>query len=87
MLKVLEVPLFSGFMYAAVGSYTARMIRIFDMAFTPYPPVNWAKLGSWYLLLCVAFVTVTLVSRRALGPRADLASAARPPSAARQPEG
>lgn len=32
------VPLFSGFMYASVGSYIARVIRIFDMTFTPYPP-------------------------------------------------
>ena len=159
LLKVLEVPLFSGFMYASVGSYMARVIRIFDMRFAPYPPfwqtwvlaaaiyinffahhflpdiriglfattvlifgrtrvwfrvadhdrwmpmvlagflsagalwvaenvgtatgtwiysgqtpdrlVSFAKLGSWYLLLFVAFVMVSLVSRAALypGPR------------------
>lgn len=154
--KIMDVPLFSGFMYAAVGSYMARVIRIFDMRFAPYPPlwltfglaaaiyvnffahhfltdirlalfvatvlifgrtriwfrvsaqdwwmplpvaallssaalwvaenigtatgtwvytgqrpdhwVSLAKLGSWYLLLYVAFVTVTLVSRSALYP-------------------
>ncbi|PLL12622.1 DUF817 domain-containing protein [Tabrizicola sp. TH137] len=38
LLKLMGVPLFSGFMYAAVGSYIARVIRIFDMRFTPYPP-------------------------------------------------
>lgn len=38
VLKVYGVPLFSGFMYAAVGSYMARVIRIFDMKFAPYPP-------------------------------------------------
>jgi uncharacterized membrane protein YoaT (DUF817 family) len=155
---VLNVPLFSGFMYAAVGSYMARVIRIFEMRFAPYPPfaltlilaaaiyvnffahhfvpdirlvlfaatlllfgrtrilfrisrrggdwwmplpvaaflsalalwvaenvgtatgtwiyagqgqgdwVSPAKLGSWYLLLYVAFVTVTLVLRDALYP-------------------
>lgn len=32
------VPLFSGFMYAAVGSYIARIWRIFDFGFTGYPP-------------------------------------------------
>lgn len=162
LFKLFGVPLFSGFMYAAVGSYIARVIRIFDMRFAPYPPffltlvlagaiyvnffahhflpdirvalfaatlvlyartriwfrihdrhwwmplpfaaflaslalwiaenvgtvtgtwiysgqlpgqvVSLGKLGSWYLLLYVAFVTVTLVSRRALsavplGPR------------------
>lgn len=42
------VPLFSGFMYAAVGSYLARISRIFDMRYTRYPPL-WAT-----LLLCVA---------------------------------
>jgi uncharacterized membrane protein YoaT (DUF817 family) len=154
LFKLLNVPLFSGFMYAAVGSYMARVIRIFEMRFVPYPPfwltcllgaaiyvnffahhflpdmrlglfaatvlifgrtriwfrisernwwmplpiaallsslalwvaenigtatgtwlysgqlpgqvVSFAKLGSWYLLLYVAFVTVTLVSRAAL---------------------
>lgn len=35
------VPLFSGFMYAAVGSYLARVSRIFDMRYTGYPPL-WA---------------------------------------------
>ncbi|MBL9053212.1 MAG: DUF817 domain-containing protein [Tabrizicola sp.] len=154
LFKLMGVPLFSGFMYASVGSYIARVVRIFDMRFAPYPPfwatallaaaiygnffahhflpdirlglfaatvllfartriwfrihdrhwwmplplaaflaalalwiaenlgtatgtwlysgqlsgqaVSLAKLGSWYLLLYVAFVTVTLVSRRAL---------------------
>lgn len=33
------VPLFSGFMYAAVGSYLARVNRIFDFRFTGYPPI------------------------------------------------
>jgi uncharacterized membrane protein YoaT (DUF817 family) len=154
LLKMWGVPLFSGFMYASVGSYMARVIRIFGMRFAPYPalpltfalaaliyvnffahhwlpdarwvlmaatlllfgrtrvwfrvdrdwrwmplplaallssvalyaaevvgtvtgtwlyagqvPGDWAspaKMGSWYLLLWVAFVTVTLVSRGAL---------------------
>lgn len=38
VMKLFGVPLFSGFMYAAVGSYMARVIRIFDMKFAPYPP-------------------------------------------------
>lgn len=152
------VPLFSGFMYAAVGSFQARVMRIFDMRFAPYPPfwltlllaiaiyvnffahhflpdirlalfaatlllfakthlwffvdqkaywmpmplaaflaacalyvaenvgtltgtwlyagqTSWelvspSKLGSWYLLLYVSFVTVTVVIRNPLLPRA-----------------
>ncbi len=38
MMELGGVPLFSGFMYACVGSYIARVIRIFDMKFAPYPP-------------------------------------------------
>lgn len=168
--KILGVPLFSGFMYASVGSFMARTIRVFDMRFAPYPPywmtmllavgiyvnffahhflpdirlilfaatvllflrtriwyrigdnlywmplplaaflsaiflwvaenigtmtgtwvysgqarlelVSLGKLGSWYLLLYVAFVTVTLVVRRPLSPvplvREDLATAPAP---------
>ncbi len=157
VIMVMGVPLFSGFMYASVGSYVARATRIFDMKFAPYPPlwvtfffgalcyinffahhftydirvalfvgsvlifgrtrvwffagnrarwmpmplaalmcglvlwvaefvgttvtatwvyagqarwetVSFAKMGSWYLLLYVAFITVTLVSRSALIP-------------------
>jgi uncharacterized membrane protein YoaT (DUF817 family) len=32
-----HVPLFSGFMYASVGSYLARVSRIVDMRYTRYP--------------------------------------------------
>jgi uncharacterized membrane protein YoaT (DUF817 family) len=38
VLRIGHVPLFSGFMYAAVGSYIARVWRIFDFRFTGYPP-------------------------------------------------
>jgi len=37
--RVGSVPLFSGFMYASVGSYIARISRIFDMRYTSYPPL------------------------------------------------
>lgn len=171
VLKLFGIPLFSGFMYASVGSFMARTIRVFDMRFAPYPPywvtlllavaiyvnffahhflpdirmvlfaatvllflrtrvwyrigdnlywmplpltaflsalflwvaenigtmtgtwvysgqarlelVSWGKLGSWYLLLYVAFVTVTLVVRSPLSRkplvRSDLASASGDP--------
>lgn len=39
IFQIAGVPLFSGFMYAAVGSFIARTIRIFDMRFTHYPPM------------------------------------------------
>jgi uncharacterized membrane protein YoaT (DUF817 family) len=41
VLHIGAVPLFSGFMYAAVGSYIARVWRIFDFRYTYYPP-RWA---------------------------------------------
>lgn len=161
VFKLWDVPLFSGFMYASVGSYMARAIRLFQMRFAPYPPlwttvllgsliylnffshhfgpdirlglfaasviiyartriwfvigsnrywiplpvaaflssfflwiaenigvgtktwlyngqanyhgngqwVSFAKMGSWYLLLYVSFVTVTLVFRNALAAK------------------
>lgn len=38
-LRIGAVPLFSGFMYAAVGSYLARVWRIFEFRFTRFPPL------------------------------------------------
>ncbi|MEO1662453.1 MAG: DUF817 domain-containing protein [Pseudomonadota bacterium] len=38
-LRIGGVPLFSGFMYAAVGSYFARAARVFEFRWTGYPPV------------------------------------------------
>lgn len=35
--RVGNVPLYSGFMYAAVGSYIARSWRVLELEFTPYP--------------------------------------------------
>ncbi len=159
LFKLWDVPMFSGFMYASVGSYMARVIRLFQMRFAPYPPlwityvlagaiyinffahhfvadirlvlfaatvvvfartrvwfqiaqqrhwmplplaaffssfalwiaenvgtrtktwlysgqtagelVSFAKLGSWYLLLYVSFVTVTIVARDALAQKGE----------------
>lgn len=49
LLHIGAVPLFSGFMYAAVGSYIARVWRIFDFRFTHYPP-RWA---TWLLAAAI----------------------------------
>ena len=37
VLRIGAVPLFSGFMYAAVGSYMVRVYRLFDLRFARYP--------------------------------------------------
>jgi len=47
LIRIGGVPLFSGFMYSAVGSYIARVWRIFGFRFTFYPARGWAT------LLCV----------------------------------
>jgi uncharacterized membrane protein YoaT (DUF817 family) len=39
VLGIGNVPLFAGFMYSAVGSYIARVWRLFDFRFSHYPPV------------------------------------------------
>lgn len=41
VLRIADVPLFSGFMYACVGSYIARVWRIFDFRFKHFPPLIW----------------------------------------------
>jgi uncharacterized membrane protein YoaT (DUF817 family) len=41
VLHLGAVPLFSGFMYASVGSYMVRVFRLFDLRFDRYPPI-WA---------------------------------------------
>lgn len=43
IFRIGGVPLFSGFMYAAVGSYLARVTRILDMRYSNYPPL-WATM-------------------------------------------
>ena len=37
VLHLYSVPLYSGFMYAAVGSYLVRVFRLFDLRFDRYP--------------------------------------------------
>jgi uncharacterized membrane protein YoaT (DUF817 family) len=44
MLRIMEVPLFTGFMYACVGSYIARVWRLFDFQFIRFPSL-WAQAG------------------------------------------
>lgn len=41
LLKIATVPLFTGFMYSAVGSYNARIWKILDLNFTHYPKKSW----------------------------------------------
>ncbi len=51
VLHIGAVPLFSGFMYAAVGSYIARVWRIFDFCYTGYPPAwtTWVLAAAIYV--------------------------------------
>ena len=51
VLRIGGVPLFSGFMYACVGSYVARAMRLFEIKFVGYPP-----LWTTWLLALLAYV-------------------------------
>jgi uncharacterized membrane protein YoaT (DUF817 family) len=55
LLRIGGVPLFSGFMYASIGSYIARCWRLFELRFTRHPPL-WA-LGLLALAIYVNFYT------------------------------
>ena len=48
---IATVPLFTGFMYSAVGSYIARVWRIFDFRFNDYPPK-----GATIVLVALIYV-------------------------------
>ncbi|HRQ90867.1 MAG TPA: DUF817 family protein, partial [Bacteroidia bacterium] len=39
LMRIGNVPLFTGFMYSAVGSYMARAWRIFGFSFERFPPL------------------------------------------------
>ena len=49
--RIAGVPLFSGFMYASIGSYIARTWRLFEFRFTNHPP-----LWTLYLLSAAIYV-------------------------------
>jgi uncharacterized membrane protein YoaT (DUF817 family) len=49
VIRIAGVPLFSGFLYSAVGSYIARCWRLFDFRFSNYPDVRW----TWVLALLI----------------------------------
>jgi uncharacterized membrane protein YoaT (DUF817 family) len=51
IFRVAGVPLFSGFMYASIGSYIARSWRLFDFRFSRHPP-----LWSIYVLSLAIYV-------------------------------
>jgi uncharacterized membrane protein YoaT (DUF817 family) len=51
--RIAGVPLFTGFMYACIGSYIARAWRLFHFEFTHHPPI-WA-LGLLSLAIYINF--------------------------------
>lgn len=54
-IRLLTVPLFSGFMYAAVGSYLTRAWRVLHLRFTRYP--NRQATAVLALLIYINFFT------------------------------
>ena len=51
VLRIAGVPLFSGFMYACIGSYVARATRLFELKHINYPP-----LWTTWVLAILAYV-------------------------------
>jgi uncharacterized membrane protein YoaT (DUF817 family) len=51
LLRIGGVPLFSGFMYACIGSYIARATRLFELKYINYPPLwtTWALATLAYI--------------------------------------
>jgi uncharacterized membrane protein YoaT (DUF817 family) len=56
VLRILSVPLFTGFMYGAVGSYMVRVYRLFDLRFTRYPPL-------WLTVIVAAAIYVNFFTQ------------------------
>ncbi len=52
---IATVPLFTGFMYSAVGSYIARVWRIFDFRFNDYPSI-------WMTVILVSLIYINFFS-------------------------
>ncbi|MEE9347749.1 MAG: DUF817 domain-containing protein [Robiginitomaculum sp.] len=65
VLRIMDVPLFSGFMYACVGSYIARVWRIFDFRFDRFAPLKWQALLA--LLIYVNFFSHHYIPDMRLG--------------------
>lgn len=55
ILRLGGVPLYSGFMYAAVGSYMVRVYRLFDLRFSRYP-------RRWLTAVVAALIYVNFFS-------------------------
>jgi uncharacterized membrane protein YoaT (DUF817 family) len=51
IFRIGGVPLFTGFMYACVGSYIARATRLLGMTYSDYPPIwaTWVLAGLAYV--------------------------------------
>lgn len=58
--KLLGVPLFSGFMYAAVGSYIIQAWRLFDLRIRHHPPY-------WMAVLAAVGIYVNFFTHHAIG--------------------
>lgn len=65
VLRIGDVPLFTGFMYACVGSYIARIWRLFDITFIRYPPFWSAHILA--VLIYMNFFTHHYVTDMRLG--------------------
>ncbi|MFC4651828.1 DUF817 family protein [Lactococcus nasutitermitis] len=50
-LKIASVPLYSAFMYSAIGSYIVRAIKVFDLQAKNWPKIGWTLLSATLIYL------------------------------------
>ena len=67
LLRIGGVPLFSGFMYAAIGSYIARIWRLFEIRFVALSAGS-GRPGCWRSRAYVNFFSHHYVAGYPLGP-------------------
>lgn len=48
IFRIENVPIFSGFMYSAVGSFMARGLRLFNVSFAHFPNLIWVGLLAFF---------------------------------------
>ena len=57
--KIGGVPLFAGFMYAAVGSYIIQAWRLFDLKIKAIRRIGWALCAHWRFISISSPITIS----------------------------
>lgn len=60
--KLGTVPLYSGFMYASVGSYISQAWKIMKLEILEKPGISWANWAKWHSFLAVLLATAIYIN-------------------------